>query len=196
MSENIEGERLAAVLSLLYATGDNPAREGLLNTPKRYLKALKEMTAGYQMDPAEILSRTFEVERKEFVVDGYIDRRELICLRDIRFSSLCEHHLFPFVGVAHVGYKPTDTVFGISKLARLVECFARRLQIQERMTDQIAEALIDAGAECAGVVIQAKHGCMGCRGVNQPDSSMITRRFIGPPVLASEFWGLVFHSHR
>lgn len=158
-----------AVVRLLSFVGEDPNRDGLLNTPTRVVKALREMTAGYQDDPKQILSTTFEQ-----VFD------EMIVLKGIRFHSLCEHHLLPFSGTATVGYLPSDRVVGISKLARLVECFSKRLQIQERLTDQISGAIMEhLAARGAGVVIRAKHHCMGCRGVKQPDTDMVTSSMLG-----------------
>src|SRR5215213_59940 len=146
-----------AVTALLRLIGEDPQRDGLLETPARVVKAFLEMTAGYDESPAEILSKTF---------DEHSD--ELIVLRGIDFHSMCEHHLLPFQGVAHVGYLPGKVV-GISKLARLVHCFGRRLQIQERMTQQIARAVeTHLEAQGVGVIIAAHHLCMGCRGVKLP----------------------------
>ena len=157
-----------AVLTLLRFVGEDPSRDGLVGTPQRVLKALAELTAGYQEDPAEILNTTFD-EKSD----------ELIVLRGIPFHSTCEHHLLPFYGTASVGYLPGKVV-GISKLARLVSCFARRLQIQERMTRQIAES-IDEHLQAAGVgvVVKAHHLCMGCRGVKMPDTQLVTSAMLG-----------------
>lgn len=141
------------------------------NTPKRFLKALEEMTAGRLEDPKEILSKQF---------DEHSD--ELIVLRDVDFTSVCEHHLLPFVGTAHVAYLPGPggKVVGLSKLARLVDCFARRLQLQERMTKQIATALVEhLNARGAAVVVKAHHSCMGCRGVKKPGAVMVTSCTLG-----------------
>jgi len=158
----------AAVAELLRFVGEDPSREGLADTPARVVKALREMTAGYDDDPAEILSRTFEEESDE-----------LIILTGISFYSTCEHHLLPFRGTACIGYLPGKVV-GISKLARLVNCFARRLQVQERMTREIAEAIM-AHLEARGtaVVLRAHHLCMGCRGVQQQDTDMVTSAMLG-----------------
>jgi len=157
------------VIRLLQFIGEDPERDGLLETPKRVLKAWKEMTAGYQQDPAVILNKSFEQPHDE-----------LILLRGIEFHSTCEHHLLPFYGTAAVGYIPTTSVVGISKLARLVDCFARRLQIQERLTKQIADAITEVLAPVGvGVVIKAKHSCMGCRGVMKPDSDLVTSVMLG-----------------
>ena len=157
-----------AVATLLRYIGEDPSREGLADTPARVTKAWLEMTAGYREDPAEILSRTFEESSDE-----------LIILSGISFYSTCEHHLLPFYGTACVGYLPGKVV-GISKLARLVNCFAQRLQIQERMTRQIADAIeTHLDARGVGVVIRAHHLCMGCRGVRQQDTDMITSAMLG-----------------
>jgi GTP cyclohydrolase I len=157
-----------AVETLLRLIGEDPDRDGLRDTPARVVKALREMTAGYGQSPADILATTFEEHSDE-----------LIILRGIDFYSTCEHHLLPFHGVAHVGYLPGKVV-GISKLARLVHCFARRLQIQERMTQQIARAVeTHLEASGVGVVIAAHHLCMGCRGVKLPTSQLITSAMLG-----------------
>ena len=157
-----------AVEVLLRTIGEDPSRDGLRDTPGRVVKALREMTAGYAEDPAEILSRTF---------DEYSD--ELIILRNIDFHSTCEHHLLPFHGTAAVGYLP-GRVVGISKLARLVHCFARRLQIQERMTQQIARA-VEEHLEARGVavIVSANHLCMAGRGVKLPGAELITSAMLG-----------------
>jgi len=157
-----------AVTALLRLIGEDPGRDGLRDTPGRVVKALLEMTAGYDESPAEILSTTF-AEHSD----------ELIVLRGIDFHSICEHHLLPFQGVAHVGYLPGKVV-GISKLARLVHCFARRLQIQERMTQQIAHAVeTHLEARGAGVIVSAHHLCMGCRGVRLPATQLVTSAMLG-----------------
>lgn len=163
-------ERTSAVEALLEFIGENPSREGLVDTPMRVLKSLREMTTGYGMEPKEILATTFEA-------DGY---DELVMLRGTRFTSLCEHHMLPFVGVAHVGYLPRKRVVGLSKLARLVECYAKRLQIQERMTREIAEAMVKhLDPIGVGVVVRAHHSCMSCRGVRQQDAEMVTSTMLG-----------------
>ena len=162
------GEGEDAVLSLLSMIGEDPSRDGLLDTPRRVVRALREMTGGYREDPAEILSRTFEESSDELIV-----------LRGIEFHSICEHHLLPFHGTAAVGYLPGKVV-GISKLARLVHCFARRLQIQERLTRQIADAVAEhLDARGVAVVIRAHHLCMGVRGVKLPAAEMITSAMLG-----------------
>jgi GTP cyclohydrolase I len=161
-------EAEGAVVALLRLIGEDPSRDGLVETPGRVVRALREMTAGYEDDPAEILAKTFEEASDEMIV-----------LREIEFHSMCEHHLLPFYGTAAVGYLP-GAVVGISKLARLVGCFARRLQIQERMTRQIAEAVVEhLGARGAGVIVRAQHLCMGCRGVRLPASEMVTTSMLG-----------------
>jgi GTP cyclohydrolase IA len=163
---NAEAER--AVETLLRLVGEDPHRDGLRETPARVVKAFLEMTGGYDESPREILSKTF-AEHSD----------ELIVLRGIDFHSMCEHHLLPFHGVAHVGYLPGKVV-GISKLARLVHCFARRLQIQERMTQQIAHAVEDhLEATGVGVIISAHHLCMGCRGVKLPATQLVTSAMLG-----------------
>ena len=157
-----------AVASILRFIGEDPRREGLVDTPARVVRAWREMTGGYREDPAEILSRTFDETSDE-----------LILLRGISFYSTCEHHLLPFYGEACVGYLPGKVV-GISKLARLVNCFAHRLQVQERMTRQIADAIEQhLEARGVGVVIRAHHLCMGCRGVRQQETDMVTSSMLG-----------------
>ena len=157
-----------AVGTILRFIGEDTTRDGLIDTPSRVVRAWREMTAGYSEDPAEILARTFDESSDEMIV-----------LRGITFHSLCEHHLLPFYGTASVGYLP-GRVVGISKLARLVHCFARRLQIQERMTRQIAEAIEQhLDARGTGVVIRAHHLCMGCRGVRQEETEMVTSSMLG-----------------
>ena len=160
-----------AVRKLIQWAGDDPDREGLLDTPKRVVKAFEEFFSGYAIDPTEYLERTFEE------TNGY---DEMIVLRDISFISHCEHHILPVVGKAHVAYLPERRVVGISKLARVVEAFAKRLQIQERMTAQIANAIQDAlQPRGIAVVIEAEHQCMTTRGVMKPGVSMVTSRMLG-----------------
>ena len=160
-----------AVRKLIQWAGDDPDREGLLDTPKRVVKAFEEFFSGYAIDPTEYLERTFEE------TNGY---DEMIVLRDISFISHCEHHIWPVVGKAHVAYLPERRVVGISKLARVVDVFARRLQIQERMTAQIANAINDAlQPRGIAVVIEAEHQCMTTRGVMKPGVSMVTSRMLG-----------------
>ena len=149
---------------------EDPTREGLLDTPARVVKALGQMTEGYGQDPREILGTTFDT-------DGY---DEMVVLRGIDFVSLCEHHMLPFIGTAAVGYVPGERVVGLSKLARLVDCFSRRLQIQERMTKEIADAVMEVlSPQGVGVVVSAHHSCMGCRGVRKPGASMVTSYLAG-----------------
>jgi GTP cyclohydrolase I len=160
-----------AVRTLLRWAGDDPAREGLLDTPKRVAKAYREWFGGYSIDPGEYLSRTF----KE--VAGY---DEMVVLRGIDFESHCEHHLAPIIGRAHIGYLPTNRVVGISKLARVVEAYAKRLQVQETLTAQIAQCIQD-NLQPAGVavVIDASHECMTTRGVHKRGVSMVTSQMLG-----------------
>jgi GTP cyclohydrolase I len=160
-----------AVRTLIRWAGDDPTREGLLDTPARVVRAYEEFFAGYLEDPVQILSRTFSE------VDGY---DEMIVLSDIRFESHCEHHMVPIIGKAHVAYLPDRRVVGISKLARLVDIYARRLQIQEKMTVQIADTL-NGVLEPKGVavVIEAAHQCMTTRGVHKPGATLITSRMLG-----------------
>ena len=160
-----------AIKLLLRWAGDNPEREGLLDTPSRVAKAYKEWFGGYTMKPEEYLKRTFEE------VEGY---DEMVILRDIEFESHCEHHMAPIIGVAHVGYIPNGRVVGISKLARVVEAYAKRLQVQEKMTAQIAHCILDVlQPKGVGVVIVAKHECMTTRGVHKTGVSMVTSKLLG-----------------
>ncbi len=160
-----------AVEILLRWAGDNPQREGLLDTPKRVALAYEEWFRGYGEDPVAFLQRTFEE------VEGY---DELIVLRDITFESHCEHHMAPIIGVAHVGYLPDKKVVGISKLARVVETFARRLQVQEKLTAQIANCIESVlKPRGVGVVIDAVHQCMTTRGIHKSGVSMVTSQMLG-----------------
>jgi GTP cyclohydrolase IA len=160
-----------AVRVLLRWTGDDPMREGLRGTPARVARAFEEYFTGYSVDPVEQLQRTFEE------VDGY---DEMVVLKDIRFESHCEHHLAPIIGRAHIAYLPKQRVVGISKLARLVEVYAKRLQIQEKMTAQIANTLAQVlKPKGVAVVIEAAHQCMTTRGVHKPGVSMITSHMLG-----------------
>lgn len=164
-------EAMDAVRTLLAWAGDNPSREGLLDTPKRVVDAFGEWFSGYEADPHKELSRTFED------VSGYDD---IVMLRNIDVKSHCEHHMAPFLGKAHVAYLPTDRVVGISKIARVVEIFAKRLQTQETMTAQIADAITESlRPRGVAVYIDAIHQCMTTRGVEHPDVSTITTRFTG-----------------
>ena len=160
-----------AVRTLIRAAGDDPDREGLRDTPARVARAYGEWFAGYAMDPKALLQRVFTD------ADGY---EETVLLRDIPFVSTCEHHLAPIIGKAHVAYRPKGRVVGISKLSRLVDAFARRLQLQERLTNQVARA-IDEVLQPSGVavIIEASHGCMTTRGVNQHGVSMVTKCWLG-----------------
>jgi len=160
-----------AVRTLLRWAGDDPTREGLLDTPKRVTKAYSEWFRGYGEDPVAMLQRTFGE------TEGY---DEMVVLRDIRYESYCEHHMAPIIGVAHIGYIPTDRVVGISKLARVVEAFAKRLQVQEKMTAQIANALFDTlEPKGVAVVIEGEHHCMSTRGVHKPGVTMVTSTMLG-----------------
>ena len=160
-----------ALKLLLTWIGENPAREGLRDTPKRVLKAYKEWFAGYNQNPVEILSKTFEE------VEGY---REIISLKDVGFHSFCEHHFAPIIGKVHIGYIPNKKVVGLSKLARLIEMFARRLQVQEKMTAEIGNTLQNH-LDClgVGVVVEAEHHCMCSRGIKKQGSVMKTMHFTG-----------------
>ncbi len=161
----------AAVRTLLRWAGDDPSREGLLDTPSRVARAYGDWFSGYAIDPAEYLQRTFEE------VAGYDG---MIALRDIRFESHCEHHMAPIIGRAHVGYLPNDRVVGISKLARVVDAFSRRFQVQEKLTSQIAHCINDVlQPRGVGVVIEASHECMTTRGVHKRGVSMITSQMLG-----------------
>jgi GTP cyclohydrolase I len=160
-----------AVRVLLRWAGEDPAREGLVDTPKRVVNAYNDWFSGYNTDPADYLRRTFEE------VGGY---DEMIVLRDISFESHCEHHMAPIIGRAHIGYLPTNKVVGISKLARVVEGYARRFQVQEKLTAQIATCISDVlKPRGVGVVIDAAHQCMTTRGVHKRGVSMITSRMTG-----------------
>jgi GTP cyclohydrolase I len=176
-------EAEAAVRTLLAWAGDDPEREGLLDTPRRVTKAYQEYFAGYAQDPAESLARTFSE------TNGYDD---MVMLRDIPFTSHCEHHIAPFYGKAHIAYLPNGSIVGISKIARVVEGFARRLQTQEVMTAQIAGCIRD-NLDCLGVavMIDAVHTCMSSRGVGKPDVATLTTQFTGEfktnPALQARF---------
>ncbi len=160
-----------AVRTLLRWAGDDPARPGLLGTPDRVVRAYEEYFAGYTEDPYELLGRTFDE------TDGY---DEIVVLKDIPFASHCEHHIAPIIGKAHVAYLPKNKVVGISKLARLVEVYGKRLQIQEKMTAQIANTLNEVmEPEGVAVVIEAAHECMTTRGIDKPGVNMVTSRMLG-----------------
>jgi GTP cyclohydrolase I len=160
-----------AVQTLIRWAGDDPRREGLLGTPQRVINAFESFFSGYDQDPVELLQRTFEE------IDGY---DEMVLLRDIRFESHCEHHMLPIIGRAHIAYLPRKRVVGISKLARVVETYARRLQIQEKMTAQIANSINDVlEPQGVAVVIEAEHQCMTTRGVHKPGVAMVTSQMLG-----------------
>jgi GTP cyclohydrolase IA len=160
-----------AVRTLIRWAGDDPAREGLLDTPQRVARAWKEYARGYQEDPGEHLSRTFDE------VGGY---DEIVILKDIPFQSHCEHHMAPIIGKAHIAYLPDTRVVGISKLARVLHGFARRLQVQERLTAQVADCICEhLQPKGVAVVIEASHACMTARGVNTPGVMMTTSRMMG-----------------
>ncbi|WP_299345121.1 GTP cyclohydrolase I FolE [uncultured Maritalea sp.] len=164
-------EAEAAVKTLIAWAGDNPEREGLLDTPKRVVKAYEELYEGYGLDAQEVLNRTFNE------VGGYDD---IVFVRDIPFFSHCEHHMVPFVGKAHIAYLPTEGVVGLSKLARVTDVFARRLQTQETLTAQIIDAINDAlNPRGAAVMLEAEHMCMSMRGIKKHGASTITQRFTG-----------------
>ncbi|MDO8421478.1 MAG: GTP cyclohydrolase I FolE [Parvibaculum sp.] len=179
-------EAEAAVRTLIRWAGENPDREGLLDTPARVVRSYSELFSGYETDPREYLERVFEE------VGGY---DELIVLRNIRVVSFCEHHMLPVTGYAHVGYLPSKRVVGISKLARVVQGYARRLQIQEKLTADVAKAIAEVlKPRGVGVVIQAEHSCMTIRGVNNPGSVLSTSHLIGAvrndPKTREEFFRL------
>jgi GTP cyclohydrolase I len=161
----------AAVRTLIAWTGDDPNREGLVSTPHRVVRAFEELYSGYERDPAEILGTTFSE------IGGFQD---MVLVRDIPFYSHCEHHMVPFMGCAHIAYYPIDGVVGLSKLARLVDLYARRLQTQETLTAQIADALEQyLGARGVAVMLEAEHLCMSMRGVQKAGASTMTSRFSG-----------------
>ena len=176
-----------AVRTLIRWAGDDPQREGLKGTPDRVVRSYEEFFAGYESDPVEILKRTFEH------IAGY---DEMVVLRDIRFESHCEHHILPIIGRAHVAYLPDKRVVGISKLARIVEAYARRLQIQEKMTAEIASAINQVlQPKGVAVVIDAAHQCMTTRGIHKPGVSMVTSRMLGAfrddPATRREFLSII-----
>ena len=180
-------EAMRAVKTLIAWAGDNPDREGLIETPKRVVKAYEEFFEGYKIDPTEILSKTFEE------VEGY---DEMVLIKNIRLESHCEHHIVPILGKAHVAYMPKKRVVGISKIARLVDVFAKRLQIQETLTSQIAETLQSVLDPLGvAVLIDASHQCMTTRGVHKPESSTVTKKMIGifkeDKILQSQFMELI-----
>ncbi len=187
MGKPTQADAEAAIRVLIEWAGDNPDREGLLDTPERVARSYRELFAGYEINPRDYLKRTFEE------VGGY---DELVVLKGIRVASFCEHHMLPVIGRAHVGYLPTHRVVGISKLARVVQGFARRLQIQEKLTAEIADAIQEIlEPQGVGVVIEAEHSCMTLRGVNNLDSTLTTSRMLGvlrdDPRTREEFLSLV-----
>jgi GTP cyclohydrolase I len=190
MSRKIEvtqSDAEAAVRTLIQWAGDDPDREGLLETPARVARSYRELFAGYETDPKDYLAKTFEE------VGGY---DELVILKDIPVVSFCEHHMLPFLGRAHVGYLPSNRVVGISKLARVVRGFARRLQIQEKLTAQVAGAIQEIlKPKGVGVVIVSEHSCMTMRGVNTPGTRLTTSHLLGEvrddPRTRQEFFDLV-----
>ncbi|KNH03676.1 GTP cyclohydrolase I type 1 [Candidatus Burkholderia brachyanthoides] len=189
--EEAREEAEAAVRVLLRWAGDDPRREGLIDTPARVVRAYEEFFQGYEQNPHEILSRTFSE------VQGY---DEMIVLKDIRFESYCEHHMVPIIGRAHVAYLPNKRVVGISKLSRLVDAFAKRLQIQEKMTAQIADTLNEVLQPIGvGVILEAAHQCMSTRGVHKAGVSMVTSRMLGSfrddPSTRREFLSIVGNSN-
>jgi GTP cyclohydrolase I len=160
-------EGIRALIALI---GDDPTRDGVEETPIRVVKAFAEMCEGYWQDPAQILSKTFDVPHAG----------EIVMVRNIEFVSLCEHHMLPFTGEVTIGYLPRRKVVGLSKIARLVDCFSRRLQVQERMTLELANAIAtNLLVEGVGVVVRANHSCMGCRGVRKPHADMVTSAMLG-----------------
>lgn len=164
-------EAEAAVRTLLLWAGDDPDREGLVDTPARVARAYEEFFAGYESDPVEMLARSFEE------TDGY---DEMVVLRDIRLESHCEHHMVPIIGKAHIAYLPSGRVVGISKLARVIETYAKRLQIQEKLTAQIANTIETVlKPKGVAVVIEAAHQCMTTRGIHKPGVTMVTSRMLG-----------------
>jgi GTP cyclohydrolase I len=176
-----------AVRTLLRWAGDDPGREGLVGTPDRVVRAYEEFFAGYELDPVVMLERTFEE------TDGY---DEIVLLRDIRMESHCEHHMVPIIGRAHVAYLPHRRVVGISKLARVVEAYAKRLQIQEKLTAQIANTIQEVlQPRGVAVVIEAAHQCMTTRGIHKPGVTMVTSRMLGAfrddPTTRREFLAMI-----
>ncbi|MGI4861691.1 MAG: GTP cyclohydrolase I FolE [Janthinobacterium lividum] len=171
MGKPTREEAEAAVRVLIRWAGDDPQREGLVDTPARVVRSYEEFFAGYAVDPADLLQRTFSE------VDGY---DEMVVLKDIRFESYCEHHMVPIIGKAHIAYLPDKRVVGLSKLARLVDAFAKRLQIQEKMTVQIADMLdTTLNPKGVAVILEASHQCMSTRGVHKAGASMVTSRMLG-----------------
>lgn len=178
-----------AIRKILLLIGDNPDREGLSDTPYRVVKSWMEVYGGYKQNPEEILSTTFS--------DGMGSMtNEIVMLKNISFTSVCEHHMLAFTGIAHIGYLPKNKVVGLSKLARLVDCFANRLQIQEKMCSDIADSIVKhLEPDGVGVIIEAAHLCMACRGVKKPGASMVTSamrgKFESQPQTRHEFLQLI-----
>lgn len=190
MAKPTRQEAEDAVRVLIRWAGDDPKREGLLDTPSRVVRSYGEFFAGYEVDPAELLSTTFSE------VDGY---DEMVVLKDIRFESYCEHHMVPIIGKAHIAYLPDTRVVGLSKLARLVDAYAKRLQIQEKMTVQIADTLnATLRPKGVAVMLEAAHQCMSTRGVHKAGSSMVTSRMLGAfrddPSTRREFLSIIGNS--
>ncbi len=158
------------IRELLVSLGENPERKGLKETPRRVAESMKYLTSGYSQDLKKIIKNAVFVDECD----------DMIILRDIEFYSLCEHHLLPFYGKCHIGYIPRGKIFGVSKLARILDCFARRLQIQERLTRQVAKTILDSiHPEGVGVVMEAQHMCMTMRGVEKQNSMMVTSAMLG-----------------
>ena len=182
-----QAEAEEAVRTLIRWAGDDPAREGLLGTPERVVRSYLEFFSGYDSDPVEILQRTFEE------IEGY---DEMVVLRDIRFESHCEHHMAPIIGRAHIAYLPSNRVVGISKLARVLDVYSKRLQIQEKLTAQIANTINEVlQPKGVGVVIDASHQCMTTRGVHKPGTTMVTSHMLGhfrsDPKTRREFMSII-----
>ncbi|MCE2509705.1 MAG: GTP cyclohydrolase I FolE [Alphaproteobacteria bacterium] len=187
--EPTKEEAEEAVRTLIRWAGEDPSREGLEGTPDRVVRAYQEYFAGYGEDPVDFLQRTFEE------TDGY---DEMVVLRDIRFESHCEHHLAPIIGIAHVAYLPNHRIIGISKLARVIEVYAKRMQIQEKMTVQIASAIHEVlEPKGVAVVVEAEHHCMTTRGIHKRGVAMITSHMIGAfrenPTTRREFLAMIGH---
>ena len=190
MSKPTEEEALKAVRTLLAFTGDDPDREGLVETPDRVVRAYKEFYAGYEVDPEAILSKTFEE------VEGY---DEMVIVKNIRVESHCEHHMVPILGMGHIGYIPNKRVVGISKLARIIDVYGKRLQTQETMTAQIADTINKVlQPKGVGVIIDAAHQCMTTRGIHKTETSTVTSRMLGVfkenAITRTEFMNLI-HSN-
>ena len=171
MNKPTKEEAIEAVRTLIRWAGDDPSREGLIDTPKRVVNSYAEFFCGYNQDPKSVLSTTFS-ETQNY--------DEMVVLRNMRLETYCEHHMVPFIGKAHVGYLPSGKVVGLSKIARLVDVYSKRLQIQEKLTSQIADTIEEIlKPKGVGVVIEAQHQCMTTRGVHKPGTSAITSRMLG-----------------